>query len=275
RGGSRPSTGWPSWPRRSPPAARPRPSPPAPRRSRAPAACRPRARRPRPAAAPPNGRPPPPPCGAGWPGGCPRASALGSAGTCSWHQCPHGAPVAPDHRARRSTGPGRPHFTRAWCGLSRGFAAPALPAALAVPAVCTLDPRHAQFEVPVPFRAATLARGLVLDVPAPVADRLLAFPVGDRDAEPIGAAYRLHPEETGLPARQLDHAIGGFPVALRHAGARGAEDHGVVRRLRQPGERLVHGIVLCTGTRLSSIARDPAGGLDELAKLCHGGPGGD
>ena len=64
----------------------------------------------------------------------------------------------------------------------------------------------------------------------PRGDALLALPVADGDAEPVGASG-VEAEESGLLGGELEHPVGGLGVAV--AGllvAPRGEDHGVVRR---------------------------------------------
>src|SRR5690606_30668018 len=129
----------------------------------------------------------------------------------------------------------------------------------AVPAVSAFDAGDAELEVAVPPGPPAFARGRVFGVVAPGHDRLFALPVGDGDAEAVGAAHRFHPEEAGLPARQFDHAPGGLGIpGLVGAGAGGAEDHRVVGRRRKRRERAgFHAGVVCgrAGILAASAAR--------------------
>src|SRR5688572_1732500 len=89
----------------------------------------------------------------------------------------------------------------------------------------------------VPLVAAAFACGGMFGVVAPAGDRGLVLEIGDGDAEASAVAGRFHAEETGLLRHQLLHALRRRGVTVVAIAAPGTEDHRVVRRLRQAGER--------------------------------------
>src|SRR5690606_7368911 len=127
-----------------------------------------------------------------------------------------GTPRAPRRRARTAVAAAK-------------IASFAALAAAGVPTVGAFDLRHPDLEMVVPARAALLARGGVLGVPAPGVDRRFALPVRHGDAEPVGAARGLHAEESWLFAGEFHHAVcrGGIAVVVVVApqGAERSEEH--------------------------------------------------
>ncbi|GAA17848.1 hypothetical protein NCGM1179_2680 [Pseudomonas aeruginosa NCMG1179] len=95
--------------------------------------------------------------------------------------------------------------------------------------VFAFDPGDPRAETGVPVVPAARLGVAVLRVAAPGTDRRLAVPVGDGDAETVGAADRLHAEIARLAAGQFQHALGRFGVAVVDGAAMGAEDHCVIR----------------------------------------------
>ena len=86
--------------------------------------------------------------------------------------------------------------------------------------------------VSLPNALSSTLGPLMVGVPLPGKNRLLAGPIGNRDAQAICAVHALYAKKTGLRSRQLNHAIRHAPVTSITVCPQRGKDYCIVRRLR-------------------------------------------
>src|SRR4029077_655138 len=89
--------------------------------------------------------------------------------------------------------------------------------------------------VSVPNAVSSTLGRLMLGVPLPGNNCLLAGPIGNRDAQAICTVHALYAKKTGLCSRQLNHAIRHAPVTTVSLRSLGGENYRVIWRRRRFG----------------------------------------
>jgi hypothetical protein len=102
--------------------------------------------------------------------------------------------------------------------------------------VFSFDPGNPELIIGVPHAFASFLGWFVVQVCFPGNNRVLARPVGDSDAEPIGVADAFHSQEARLLRGKFHHAFGHLSVAAVSFGALRGEDDGIIWRARRCGD---------------------------------------
>ena len=119
-----------------------------------------------------------------------------------------------------------------------------------------LDPADSDFILPIPEGLSLRLGDEMFLVSFPIPDCLEARPIGNGNADAVGAANRFNAEKAGLLRSEREHLLGHFAIAVFALGALRGEDHGVIRRFGSCSDR-VH--IHCLMVVRAEIATDRKG----------------